>query len=291
MLLKFWSIFFFFFNSASSATCNGHTELCNRKYSNVSQIGTHDSAFVGILPTDNQGVSVTDQLNAGIRFLQAQTHYFLGTLRMCHTTCWEKDAGLVVDYLKTVRTWMDANPNEVVTLLLTNGDNVDVTKFGTAMNSAGLTKYAYTPPKKLAMNEWPTLQELISANTRLVMFMDYHADTSKVPYILDEFSYLWETHYDVTDPNFADCSIDRPPNSNGDGLMYIVNHFLDVDILGILIPDNIHDQRTNAATGPGSIGDQADRCTQKWSRRPNFVLVDYFENGNVFAAQNTLNGL
>lgn len=31
-----------------------------------------DSPFVGELPTDNQALSVHDQLEAGIRFLQAQ---------------------------------------------------------------------------------------------------------------------------------------------------------------------------------------------------------------------------
>jgi len=61
--------------------------------------------------------------------------------------------------------------------------------------------------------------------------------------------------------------------------MMIVNHFLDVDILGILIPDNAADTTTNAATGNGSIRAQADLCIQTWGRTPNFVLVDYFENG------------
>lgn len=66
---------------------------------------------------------------------------------------------------------MDANPNEVITILLTNGDAIDVSDYGTAMNSAGLSKYAYTPSGQLTLSEWPTLQELITANTRLVMFM------------------------------------------------------------------------------------------------------------------------
>lgn len=60
------------FCSAQTA-CNGNAALCDRLYSNISLIGTHDSAFVGDLPTENQDLSVTDQLNAGIRFLQAQT--------------------------------------------------------------------------------------------------------------------------------------------------------------------------------------------------------------------------
>jgi hypothetical protein len=83
-------------NTGSTQTdvaCNGNAALCSRSYSNVTQIGTHDSAFVGILPTDNQLVSVTTQLNDGIRFLQAQTHVKDGVLELCHTSCTELDAG------------------------------------------------------------------------------------------------------------------------------------------------------------------------------------------------------
>jgi hypothetical protein len=58
-----------------------------------------------------------------------------------------------------------------VTLLLTNADRVEVNKYGDAMTKSGLAKYAYIPPKKLAISEWPTLQQLIAANTRLVMFL------------------------------------------------------------------------------------------------------------------------
>ncbi|KAG9231952.1 PLC-like phosphodiesterase [Amylocarpus encephaloides] len=280
----------FLVSSSIADGCNGNTALCDRKYSEVSQIGTHNSAFVGELPVDNQELSVTDQLNGGIRMLQAQTHDFLKQIMLCHTSCFEKDAGLLVDYLKTIRTWMDANPNEVITLLLTNGDNIDVAKFGAAMNNAGLARYAYTPPKQLALADWPTLQRLITANSRLVMFMDYHSDTSKVSYILDEFSYFFETPFDVTDQNFNDCSLDRPKDSDPAGKMYIINHFLDVDIFGILIPDKDKTPRTNAATGDGSIGAQSDLCTAKWGRKPKIVLVDYFENGSVFKAQDVLNG-
>lgn len=61
--------------------------------------------------------------------------------------------------------------------------------------------------------------------------------------------------------------------------MYIVNHFLDVDLLGILIPDTGADATTNAATGNGSIGAQADLCYSIYGRMPNFILVDDFNVG------------
>ncbi|POS85313.1 hypothetical protein EPUL_003329, partial [Erysiphe pulchra] len=270
-----------------SQPCNGNEALCSRKYSDVTQVGTHDSAFVGELPTQNQIRSVDEQLVSGIRFLQAQTHTKNGAIQMCHTACQLEDAGTLVSYLSTIKSFMDMNPNEVITLLLTNGDRAPAAMFGTAMDSSGLSKYAYVPPKQLAINEWPTLKELITANSRLVMFLDYGADTAKVPYMLDEFKYFFETAFDTTDANFSSCALDRPGGSNDQ----LVNHFLDVKLFGgIVVPDRNSSPRTNAATGPGSIGAQSDLCKQTWGRKPNMILIDYFGYGDALAAQNTLNG-
>jgi hypothetical protein len=213
-------------STAAAVACNGDAALCSRLYSNVTQIGTHDSAFVGILPTQNQLVSVEDQLDAGIRFLSAQTHLNDGEIYLCHTTCFEENSGLLTDYLSTIGTWLDANEGQVVTVLLTNGDGLDVSMFGDAMVSVGLDTLAYAPPKVLAMSEWPTLQELIDDGTPLVMFMDFGANTATVPYINNEFQYFFETAYDVTD--FTSCALDRPSGSNGNGLMMIVSKNLQI---------------------------------------------------------------
>lgn len=97
--------------------CNGQVSYCSQPWSEVSQIGTHNSAFVGPLPTANQDWTVTQQLDAGIRFLQAQSHWEGDSLRMCHTNCVLYDAGPATNYLSTISTWMDSNPNEVVSAL------------------------------------------------------------------------------------------------------------------------------------------------------------------------------
>ena len=93
--------------------------------------------------------------------------------------------------------------------------------------------------------------------------------------------------------------------------MYIVNHFLDIevgaDVLEIpdkildlvvpdeskrvLIPDVDSNFVTNAVTGDGSIGAQAELCQSIWGRSPNVLLVDMFSRGDVFQAQHRLNGL
>ena len=326
--------------------CNGNADYCGRSYSDVSFIGAHDSPFVGDLLTDNQNLDITQQLNFGIRFLQGQTHMDLGTLDMCHTSCLLEDAGSLQSFLSEVKEWMDVNPNEVVTLLITNGDSVGIGNFSEAFVGSGISKYAYVPPGSpnvLGIDEWPTLQEMINSGKRLVaflgefslrfflggripsfpsflpflvsrkdfqidtprwpipsllrkcilisLFIDYGADMSSVPYILDEFAYFFETPYDVTDASFPDCSVNRPAGASPNGRMYIVNHFLDLDIVGILIPDRGAASTTNAATGTGSIGAQSALCESLYSRPPNFVLVDFTDQGNVIAAQNALNGV
>ena len=52
--------------------CNGDIRLCDRLYSDITMIGAHNSPFVGDLPSQNQHLSVTGQLDLGIRFLTAQ---------------------------------------------------------------------------------------------------------------------------------------------------------------------------------------------------------------------------
>jgi len=284
--------------NAQQQVCNGRAEFCSRSYSNVTLIGAHDSAFVGpiIDPRVNQEVDITGQLNAGIRYFEVQTHVLNNVISLCHTSCLELYAGPLSDYLTSVKTWLDGHPDDIVTILVANGDSVNATTMGSVFNATGISEYAFVPstsPNMLSINDWPTYSSMISAGQRLVVFMDYHADEREVPYILDEFTYYFETPYDTTDPEFAQCEINRPDSAGPDGRMYIVNHFLDTNFLntGILIPDNFADAETNAAKGNGSIGAQADLCYSIYGRPPNVVLVDMFDRGDVFTAQNNLNNL
>ena len=158
--------------------CNGYAALCGRKYSEVTFVGNHNSAFVGDLPSQNQIKSVKDQLAGGIRFLQSQTHKFtigdLDVMAMCHTNCALAFGGLVDDFLKTVKTFLEQNPREVVTLLLTNPDNAPMSAFDRIYKSIGLDKLSFVPagsPSTLAMDQWPTLGDMIATNKRLVTYI------------------------------------------------------------------------------------------------------------------------
>lgn len=276
--------------------CNGHPDLCNRRYSNITQIGTHGSAFSGILPIANQNVDITAQLDSGIRFLQAQTHRnAFGTLSLCHTSCMLSNAGSVQDYLKVVKEWLDAHPQEVVTLLLTNGDRIDISEFDHSFTASEIKPYGYVPRSSgnffidSAIDSWPTLGEMIASGKRLVTFVDY-GSSSLYPYILGEFHYFWETPFDTTDPSFPQCTVDRI-QTEAKPKMYIMNHFLDTQIFGLFVPNRRDASHTNAAAGVGSIGAQIEVCKELHGTLPAVVLVDYFERGKVFKVQNMLNGL
>ncbi|KAF5246123.1 hypothetical protein FANTH_7030 [Fusarium anthophilum] len=276
------------FATAVLAACNGHNELCGRKYSDITFIGAHNSAFVGEFPVHNQYISVSEQLNLGVRFLQAQTREKNGVIQMCHTYCWQLGAGPLHNYLGEISEWVRTNPDEVVTILLTNNDAIPIEKFDEAFSSAGLKDLVFRPQKRLSRDEWPTLQELLDDGTRLIVFMDYYMDESRVDYILDEFDYFWETPFGETDPSFPTCEVDRPEKGDPTVLMGIMNHMLNHDLLGVVFPDQIDTEKTNSEY---SIQRQIDLCQGSWGRRPNVVLLDWANVGEAIGAQISLNGL
>ncbi|KIK48394.1 hypothetical protein CY34DRAFT_798209 [Suillus luteus UH-Slu-Lm8-n1] len=274
--------------------CNGSPDLCTRSFGNVTFVGAHDSYAVG---TNNvfttQDYNITQQLNDGIRMLQMQAHNSNGVIHLCHTSCSLFDGGTLQAYLTTVKAWLDANPNEVLSLLIVNSDTLAPSSFASVFKTVGLDTVSYSPPSSsLLESGWPTLGSLIDSGTRLITFMDSNADFTSVPYIIDEFTNIWETAYDVT--TSFDCSVNRSnANTPTATSMYLINHFLDTVILGQPAPDPSQANQTNAATGTNSLGEQFNLCVGQQGRNPNFMLVDFYEygGGSVFQVAATANGV
>ena len=179
----------------NTQACNNYPEFCGRKYSNITFIAAHNSPFV--VPNNaasNQQLGVINQLNDGIRMLQVQTHYnaTTSTLSCCHTSCDLLNAGTVQSYLTNITGWIKTHPYDVVTILLGNADFIGVGNYSTPIVNSGLSNYAYVPPQiPMNVSSWPTLSDMILMGKRAVIFMDYNANQSQVPYILDEFSQVW----------------------------------------------------------------------------------------------------
>jgi hypothetical protein len=190
----------------------------------------------------------------------------------CHTSCDLLNAGTYQSELEIVAGWLRDHPYDVVTVLIVNSDL-------TTVENSGIAEYLYTPkyvPQH--KDQWPTLSEMILNNERAVVFMDYNANQTAVPYIMDEFTHMWETPFSPQNPAFP-CDIQRPPGLAAkdarENYMYLANHNLNlaVDvsaILGnnddttILIPNTAQINRTNGEYDTyGQLGEMASNCSGK----------------------------
>ncbi|KAI9678101.1 MAG: hypothetical protein M1817_006045 [Caeruleum heppii] len=272
--------------------CNNYPEFCSRKYSNITEVCAHNAMFVRPgNAASNQELPLEDQLNDGIRMLQGSAHSFNNTLYFCHTDCALLNAGPIEGYFSSVVQWIQQHPYDVVTILIANSDFVDVNSFTAPIINSGLADFAYIPPEiPMALDDWPTLGAMILSGKRAVIFMDYEADQTRVPYILDEFSQLWETPFSPTNRSFP-CDVQRPPGLSPEDAkdrLYLANHNLNTELriagTSILVPNTILLNVTNNVTGFGSLGLMANSCSTQWTRPPNFLLVDYYNvgEGSVF---------
>jgi hypothetical protein len=281
--------------ATNTTPCNNYPEFCSRPYGNITEVAAHNSPFVKPgNAASNQALDVTTQLNDGIRLLQGQMHFQNSTPHFCHSSCEILDAGPITEYLGKVYDWVSTHPYDVVTILLENGDYNPVTQYVPFLEQTGLIQYAYLPPKiPMAITDWPTLGSMILNGKRVVFFMDYEANQTAVPYILDEFSQMWETPFDPTNRSFP-CTIQRPPGllpKDAPYRLYMTNHNLnyDISILGesLLVPNIPLLNVTNSnSTDFGTLGLSTQQCNDTWSYPPKFLNVDYYNvgNGSVFEA-------
>lgn len=292
-----------------TSACNNSPDLCSKAYSAITHLGAHNSPFLRDASTrfstsGNHYFNSTVQLSAGVRMLTGQVHRTNGEWHLCHTSCDLLDAGLLSDWLGEIKTWMDDNPSEVVTVLLVNSDKAKPGDLAAEFTKSAITEYSYTPPSSTAPQvTWPTLQTLISANTRLMTFVA-SLDTAQIDntnaYLMDEFTFIFENPFENSDPSSFSCTPDRPSGLRGQteqavssGRMPLQNHFLyDGQMFGIEAPDEANVTSTNApANKPGNMGDATKNCQKEWGKAPTFILVDFFDQGPAIATVDELNGV
>lgn len=75
--------------------------------------------------------------------------------------------------------------------------------------SSGLIDHVYAHNDA---NPWPTLRELISMGTRLVVFTDDSGATLDWHHYV--WNHAWETHYSFTTPESLSCDANRGSTNN-----------------------------------------------------------------------------
>jgi len=249
-----------------------------RRYNEVSFPTTHNAMSNieegWILP--NQRYAITRQLHDGVRALMLDIHDWEGEVILCHG-CDEWYGYLgghkpLLDGLLEIGQFLDDNPQEVVTILFES--YVTRTEVEPVFAAAGLLDQAHV---QIPGEPWPTLGEMIAADTRLVVFTD--RDGAVGTWFHPVWTFAWETHWSAEYAEDLNCN---PNRGDPDNDLFILNHFL-----------------TRGTTPKATLANEVnhnpfltDRTLECWSDSgslPNFVTVDFYDIGDLFRAVNTLN--
>ncbi|HEX4512181.1 MAG TPA: hypothetical protein VGH87_11000 [Polyangiaceae bacterium] len=268
-------------SAAPPTVCDGHAELCARTYDQVAFPGTHDayaSVANGVYAHD-QTYSLTRQMTDGVRVLHIEILPFNGSPWLCHGVCGLGGQSLV-SALQEVKTFVDANPTEIVTLL-TESSEITTDQIAADFDTADVKKYTHA---HTLGDAWPTLGAMIERGERVVVF---HADNSSsggstFDWMLDRFAWTWETPWDNETPvDFGRCDADRGTKGSS---IYVVDTYL--ENLLVETPDNA------ALTNDDPfLVDRLLHCKQVEGVSPSFVMVNFYEVGDLFHVVDVLNGL
>lgn len=260
-------------SGGAGMACNGHAELCDRRFDEVAFPGAHNAmsnADDG-WQIPNQIHPIPRQLEDGVRVFLIDTHYFQGATWLCHSYC-ELGRIPLVDALAEFRVFLDAHPSEVLAFVIEDGiSNADTEA---AFVASGLAKYVYTHPPGAP---WPTLRRMIEDGTRLLVM----AEASGPPPAWYHYAYdlSWDTPYSFASEAEFSCALGRGRPEND---LFQINHWLSTPFS---LPEN--GQRVN---GYDVLAARVERCRRESGRFPNFVVVDYVHIGDLFRVVDELNG-
>ena len=261
--------------SVPEPKCNGHEELCDRRYDQVAYPMTHNAmsnAEAGwVLP--NQNFGITRQLEDGVRGLMLDTYEEEGELLLCHSTCLAGSQPLV-DGLQEIEDFLDGNPEEVVSIIFEN--YITHAQTASAFQETGLIARVYP---HIIGEPWPTLRALIDAGTRLVVFQEKLPAEAEYPWLMNIWDHAWETPFSFASPEDLVCDPNRGDPNNP---LFLMNHFL----TGLGGSPELADMINH---NPLFV-DRARQCEEEGDALPNFVAVDFYDIGDLFEVVDVLNG-
>jgi len=253
--------------------CNGHEVLCDRPVSMVTFPGTHNSmsnADAGWLGP-NQQHGLTQQLHDGIRAMMLDTYVWEDGLWLCHGYC-DLGAQPLDEGLGELADFLDDHPREVVQIIFQDAISIEDTR--AALEAAGLGHRLYA---------WedgadPTLGELIDAQTTLIVGLESGAsDGTGLHGAWD----LWvDTPYSFAEVSEFSCDQNR---GDLDNPLFLVNHWL-----GDPLPSAENGLEANVAE---VLETRARACSEAFGRPVNFLGVDFYDQGDLFAVVDRLNGV
>jgi hypothetical protein len=255
--------------------CNGSAALCDRPYDQVVFAGTHNSVAAtesgfGTLNA-NQTHPVLRQLEDGIRVLLLDVTYDGEETVLCHGPC-SLGSRPHIEVLLELREFMELHSGAIVTIIYQ--DSVDPADVEADFIEADLVDLTYT----YEGGSWPTLGEMVAAGERLVVT----AESGRPPPAW--YQHVWDLTFDTPftfmDPSEFSCTLNR---GQADNPLFLINHWLNTQAN---LPDRSAAPLANSVEVlSGRVAD----CEAATGRRPTFIAVDFYEEGDLFAVVDALN--
>lgn len=271
---------------ACEGCCNGLASNCDLAVNDVlfpmvhNAHSSRDDFFAGY----NNNRPLEEALVAGYRGLmldscicdgsigEAIQNYLKGTsngdnyLGFCHTSCdaGNRDPATVLDNIKT---FLDINRNEVLILEFEIRDN-SLADLYQAIDWSGLDSYVYHSPS--IPNDWPTMRQLIDANTRVLLFAHGDGMESCTSMNCPEGIFYTYDHFEQTNWNDDTCDIAGTKYEGRE--FFLMNHWKNNDYD---LPSKSNAEGFNTYN---SLMDRFGTCEDKI---PNLIAVDFWDVGDV----------
>jgi hypothetical protein len=259
------------------------------RYDQVSFVATHNSytgyffgppeGFAG----STQDKDIPDQLKMGVRLLQLDIYRegSDGEFYCKHGDYFEKvSLGRCLKDIQKFMTTTDQNAVIGISIEphINMGDQKTVRDLMGAFKDAGLDTLIFRPDRWTfdIYQQWPTLRQMIQNNWRLVVFSQdsvVRTGDPEIDRILNQYDYFVETVYDEPSISAPEWTCARSESkalwATNRGL-FLMSHFKNWDPFG----DAAYTNRQEA------LDQQISTCKALYLRTPNFINVNYFEQGH-----------
>lgn len=295
------NLFWFPFRSPSPRNeerlCNGHANLCSKPANEVIYATMHNAnnaAMDGGVILPNHKLDLKTALNKGYRGLNMDFGRCLDKITLLHATCLFVTKVSIDVVLQEILDFLDANPNEVLILpteivedSFLVGPPPTIAEIDTIFQSVdGWKDKLYDHPGP--GTAWPTLQELIDADKRIIYFFYRGESCTKgvdCPVGFNPwFQYAAETQFSFPfiwsfDDKARACEITRGGSGTRD--FFGVNIFVTPSrfispVLRVHKADFLRNHLQACKDLNGGL-------------QPNVVLVDFWDVGDVMTVVDELN--
>lgn len=242
----------------------------------------------------NQDIDIAGQLADGVRGFMLDLHAARGRVRLCHKACLGGGMPFADLLNETLLPYLERHPDVVVTLQLE--DFGSVTELSDELSRApGLAGLTFDP-SSWDTDGWPTYGEMVARGQRVVVF-SLNRDNSGVihtaagpVHIMPSEDFTVENYWSLgllrhdysCTSRWLSSTLSRTwiPGKPGWRPLFTMNQFHD-------LPKKSHAAIDNAFDALQSR--YVDYCLPAAGRAPNFVAVDYYQEGDVAAFVENLN--